>query len=231
MQGHVMRGFAGMTECGDRLSMEKPIFWKSFTTCHPFGFVAEYYQELGERVALETEIALMNGANGTLDGEHDYNFGAVLYTPLDGFAITGVYNHTAANYYDTATYKKYSKNGYRSIFGAKYENYNFNITGEYVMGKGFLSDKTEMKAYYLQAGYAIPMNFERIQYIQPVMLYEFWDKDSGESTKSTFTYLNAGLNISLNANVKLKMSYRIPQNEPDNSEQEKNFTVRMQMGF
>lgn len=229
-QGHVLRGFVGSVECRDRLTMEKPNFFKTFATCHPMGFVAEYYLELGDITALETELALMNGTNSTLDGEHDYNLAAKFYTPLDGLALCAGYNFTAQNYYDD-NYNLYSDEGYRTFFGTNYENYNISATAECFIGKGFSDAETEMLAYYLQAGYAIPLNIPQIKYIQPVFMYEFWDKDSEENTKSEYTYLNTGLNISLNEYTKLKLNYQIPQDEPENSvEQESSFVIRLQIG-
>lgn len=231
-QGHVLRGFAASTECRDRLTMEKPVFLPTFATCHPTGFVAEYYQELGASSSLEAELALMNGVNGTLDGEYDYNLGAIFHTPLDGLAVSGSYNLTAANYYDPVTAMPYSKDGYRSLLGISYENYNISTTAEYLMGKGFNSDKTEMLAAYAQAAYAIPVNLGPVKYIQPLALFEYWDKDSGEDSSSEYSYLSAGLNVSLGDRTKLKFSYRMPQEKADSApEQESSFVARLQMGF
>jgi hypothetical protein len=231
-QGHVLRGFASSTECTDRLTMEKPLFLPTFATCHPTGIVAEYYHEFGASSSLITEIALMNGANGTLDGEHDYNLGAIYHTPLDGLAFAGSYNLTAANYYDPLTAMSYSEDGYRSLLGINYDNYNISATAEYMMGKGFSNDKTEMIAAYAQAAYAIPINLGQVRYIQPLVLFEYWDKDSATDADSEYSYLNAGLNISIGDHSKLKFNYKMPQQKAAGTpEQESSLIARLQMSF
>ncbi len=231
LQGHVLRGFIGKTECSERLTLEKPMFFKTFATCHPTGFVVNTNFDLGEAAGLETELALMNGVNGTFDGEHDYNLGLIFHTPLSGLAISSDYNHTEKSYYDE-NYQLYSETGYRSICGLKYDNYNFQATGEYLMGKGFTYDDQEMTAYYLQAGYAFPMKCEFLNYIQPYAVYEFWDKNSAEDDESEYTYINAGLTIGLTESTKVKFNYMKPQDKPDSAPEEaSSFIVRLQTGF
>ena len=226
-QGHVMRSFAGITECSARMTMEKPVFYKTFATCHPTGLVIHHLQEIGEVTAIEVEAALMNGTNETLYGEHDYNFGTIFYTPLEGLAFTGVYNHVARNYFGQ-NYNTYSKDGYRSFLGVKYENYNISATGEYYLGKGFDTDDKEMEAWYAQAGYSINMN--KINYIQPYIMYEFWDKDSNWD-ETEYKYVNFGINVGLSATTKLKFAYGQISDIPDGIEQPNSFVSRLQITF
>ncbi|MDY6915243.1 MAG: hypothetical protein SVM86_02865 [Candidatus Cloacimonadota bacterium] len=105
------------------------------------------------------KAALMNGINGTLDGEHDYNLGVMYYTPWEGLTLTADYNHTARNYYND-NFEQYSENGYRGLAGIQYVNNNVLATGEIVKGKGFAEDDQEMLAYYLQTGYSISILLE-----------------------------------------------------------------------
>lgn len=231
LQGHVLRGFVGKTECSERLTLEKPVFFKTFATCHPTGFVVNTNFELGEVAALETELALMNGVNGTFDGEHDYNLGLIFHTPFSGLSVSADYNHTEKGYYDE-NFQLYSESGYRSICGLKYDNYNFQATGEYLIGKGFTYDDQEMTAYYLQAGYAFPMKYKFLNYIQPYAMYEFWDKNSAEDDESEYTYINAGLIFSLTESTRLRFNYMKPQDKPDNAPEEaSSFVIRLQTKY
>ncbi len=231
LQGHVLRGFVGKTECSERLTLEKPVFFKTFATCHPTGFVVNTNFELGEVAALETELALMNGVNGTFDGEHDYNLGLIFHTPFSGLSVSADYNHTEKGYYDE-NFQLYSESGYRSICGLKYDNYNFQATGEYLIGKGFTYDDQEMTAYYLQAGYAFPMKYKFLNYIQPYAMYEFWDKNSAEDDESEYTYINAGLIFSLTESTRLRFNYMKPQDKPDNAPEEASiFVIRLQTKY
>lgn len=231
LQGHILRGFVGKTECSERITLEKPAFFKTFAVCHPTGFVINTNFDLGETAGLETELALMNGVNGTFDGEHDYNLGLIFYTPLSGLAISADYNHTEKGFYDE-NYQLYSETGYRSIFGMKYDNYNLQATGEYLMGKGFTYDDQEMTAYYLQAGYAFPIQCNFLNYIQPYAMYEFWDKNSAEDDESEYTYINAGLNLGLTESTRLRFNYMKPQDKPDSAAEEAEiFVVRLQTDF
>lgn len=215
-QGHIIRGFAGATECSQRLTLEKPIFFKTFATCHPTGFVLNSYFDIGDISALEAELALMNGPNSTLDGEHDYNLGVIFYTPIPGISISADYNLMEKTYYD-ALYNLYSKEGYRAIGGIKYDNYNISFTGEYFMGKGFTTDDQEMKAYYLEAGYAIPLTCSFMKYLQPYVMYEYWDKNSADDAESEYTYFNGGLTFRLTESTRIKLNYKKPLEIPESA--------------
>ncbi len=230
-QGHVLRGFASRTECPARLSMEKPVFQKTFGACHPLGVVAGGYFEMGDNMGLEAELALMNGANGTLDGEHDYNFGIIFETPVSGLAVTGSYNHVERQYYDES-YQQYSEDGSRYGGGVNYQNYNVWATAEYFTGEGFERDDQKMNAWYTQLGYDIRIGLERLSSVQPYVMYESWDRDVDADDEQLYEYLEAGLNIKISANTMLRGAWRTNQTAPDGVvEEPESVIIRLQTGF
>ncbi len=213
-QGHVLRGFSGVTECSDRIPLERPVFYTSMTTCHPTGFVANFYYDLPANTSIEFEAGLMNGTTETLDGEHDFNFGAIYTSPIPGLSVTGVYNHTSANYYIDG--KNQSKDGNRIIAGLKYELDNLSLSGEYYTGEGFDTYDREYDAYYLLAAYRIDTNFtSKISYIQPYARYTFWDKAAEDDIDNQYTFLDLGINISLSSTTKLKLGYQKNLDQPE----------------
>ena len=230
-QGHVFRGFAGSTECSDRLTLEKPIFYKTFATCHPTGFVLSYDSELPENSAIEIEAGLMNGPNGTLDGEHDYNFGTIISSPVEGLSLTMNYNHTANNYYNNDG-TQFSDDGYRAIAGLKYDCYNFLATGEYYTGKGFSLSDQEMNAAYFQAGYVIQTDMERLNAVTPYFQYEYWDKNSDSDEESEYSYISGGLLFNLDSHTKLRFDYCTETDKPESATQiPDSFNIRLQLVF
>ncbi|PID27637.1 MAG: hypothetical protein CSB55_08160 [Candidatus Cloacimonadota bacterium] len=233
-QGHVLRGFASITDCRERLTIEKPIFQKTFGTCHPTGFVADAFFELSEYSDIEIELALLNGTNGTLTKEHDYNIGAIYNTPLPGLGFSGSYTMTnSLNYYDE-NYQQYDDRGYRANFGIRYEPADFHFSTEYYLGEGFQKSDQEMEAYYVQSGYAIQINHARLQYIEPYVMYEFWNKDKGSDVDSEYGYVNCGLVASLSEAVKLKFNYQEEIKHPGNgavAHTPSSFIMRLQFGL
>lgn len=231
-QGHVLRGFSGITECSVRVPMERPEFYTAMTTCHPTGFVANFQYDLPLNSDIEFETAFMNGAGAnTLDGEKDYNFGTIVNTPISGLAITGVYNMISKEYYLDGSMK--SKDGYRSIAGLKYDFANANITGEYYTGKGFDTKDREYNAYYLLASYKIDTKItDRINYLQPFVRYSYWDKAAELDEGQEFDYLETGLIISLDAYTKLKFNYKKNISQPDEiNEEPASFIARIQVNI
>ncbi|MBI9032215.1 hypothetical protein JEZ13_09480 [bacterium] len=229
-QGHVLRGFAGTTECLARIPMERPVFSLSMTNCHPTGFVANFQYNLPYNADIEFETAFMNG-DTSLDGEKDYNFGTIINTPISGLAVTGVYNLVEKKYYLDGGMK--SKDGYRAIGGLKYDFHDFNITAEYYTGKGFQTKDTENDAYYILGSYRINTNFfNRIEYLQPYARYSFWDKAAESNAGKEYDYLDLGLVISLDAHTKLKFNYTDPMSIPsDKLDEPATFTARIQVSI
>lgn len=231
-QGHVLRGFSGITECSVRVPMERPIFFTAMTTCHPTGFVANFQYDLPFNADIEVETAFMNGGGKeTLNGEKDFNFGTIINTPLPGLAVTGVYNLISKEYYLDNSMK--SKDGHRAIGGLKYDIADFNITGEYYTGKGFDTKDREYNAYYLLGSYMLKTNFtDRMNYIQPFVRYSFWDKASELDTEQEYGYLDAGIIISLDAYTKLKFNYNKNISQPDGiNEEPASFVARIQVNI
>jgi hypothetical protein len=230
-QGHVLRGFAGSTDCLARIPLERPVFALAMTNCHPTGFVANFHYELPLFSDIEFESAFMNGGgSNTLDGEKDYNFGTIINTPISGLALTGAYNLISKEYYIDD--RMQSKDGHRLIGGMKYDFADFNITGEYYSGKGFESKDTENDAYYLLASYRISADLARIDYIQPYVRYSYWDKAAQLTNGMEYDYLDAGLIISLDAYTKLKFNYNKNLSHPDAlSEEAASFIARIQLSI
>jgi hypothetical protein len=228
-QDHVLRSFAATTECTTRLTLEKPNYLKTFGTCHPLGLIAGGYTELPAEIGLEYELALCNGVNGTLDGEHDFVLGAKLATPVAGLGLTASYNHTAANYFD-ATFKEYSEDGYRYNVGVNYENKGIWFTSEFSKGEGFTTDDQKMEAWYAQLGYLVKLKSGPFSGIQPYVMYENWDKDV--AGKAKYAYLNTGVNLKISPYSQLKLSYSKELEQPDGiAEAADSIVLRLQTGF
>ena len=228
-QGHILRGFSAITECPARLGLEKPVFATAFGACHPLGAIVEGYFELDGNMGLQAELALLNGVNGTLDGEHEYNIGLIFETPLPGLSVGGSYDHVARQYYDEQ-FSQYSEDGYRAVAGVNYQNHGLWVTGEYYTGESFERDDQTMDAWYAQAGYDIATGWQPLPTVQPYAGVESWDKDT--DTEALYQYVEAGLNLKLSAWTKLRCAYRTLIETPDGvTEEPSGVTIRLQTGF
>lgn len=230
-QDHVLRGFAATTECSTRLTLEKPNYVKTFGACHPLGFMMGGYTELPAGFGLEYELAICNGKNGTLDGEHDYVFGTKVDLPLDGFSLAASYNHTAANYFDEA-YEEYSEDGYRYNIGVNYEKEGIWFTSEFSQGEGFSRDDQEMQAWYAQLGYHFKLNTQKTSLtgIQPYVMYENWDKDVDGDAQ--YTFLQSGINLKVSPYSQIKFCYRKELDQANGVDKTADsFVIRIQAGL
>jgi hypothetical protein len=204
-KGHVNRGFAALTECGARLASEKPNFTKTFGTCHPMGFVADYQLEFGSNASLETEIAYMNGTNDTMNKEHDINFGFMLLPPITGLSVSGLYNHTNRKYYDSE-FNPYYKVGQRYGCGLEYIAHSVWLTGEYQRGKGFDRPEQKMQAWYAQLGYEVKTKLATLPAIQPYALVETWNKDIESSL--TYRFIETGITLKTSGYTQIRLAYK-----------------------
>ncbi len=230
-QGHVLKGFAARRECSAQLSMEKPVFMSTLSDCHPQGAVLNGNFDLGGNMALEAELSLMNGPNGTLDGEHDYNLGMIFKTPVQGLDLAGYYNLTERQYYDE-DYQQYSEDGFRAGGGIEYRNHNVWSTFEYYVGEGFERDDQKIAAWYAQLGYDAQVGIERLRSIQPFVRYESWDRDIDADEEQLYTYLEAGINVHVSDNTMLRGAFRTNTDTPNGVEEDPDsFIIRLQTGI
>ncbi len=230
-QGHILFGFASKTECSARLSLEKSDFIKTYGDCHPQGFLINKYTEIGSTMGIEAEFAVLNGKSSTFNGDARYNFGLIFDTPLQGLALTGIYNFGNQEFYGQ-DYKPYEKETKRFISGLEYRNYNLWLTAELYTGKGFTRSDQKMQAYYTQIGYDFKVDLPRLASIQPYLKYDFWDKDSDSKVKDEFKTIETGLNFKLSANTMLRCAYQKNTVESDISVKTPNaFVLRLQTGF
>jgi outer membrane receptor protein involved in Fe transport len=230
-QGHILSGFVATTGCSSRLSMEKPEFAKTFGSCHPLGFVINKYLDIGSDMDLETELAILNGSGGTLDGEHELNLGMIFGTPFPGLSLSGVYNNTTRTYYDH-NFDNYSETGYRVISGFEYLDKGLWLTGEYYFGEGFVRDDQEMEAWYLQAGYEIQTPFNVLNSVQPYLKYEYWNRDKRASNREEQVLVETGLNFKLSPYTMVRTAYRQIDVETISSDVKPSvFIVRLQTNF
>jgi hypothetical protein len=228
-QGHILYGFATTIGCNSRLSLEKPDFVKTFGTCHPLGFVANYYRDFGA-VGLEIEISLVNGSSGTLNDEKGYNFGFELETPLPGLSLTSVYNLNEREYYNL-NFEEYSKTGHRMIAGLNYLHKGLWLTGEYYSGKGFSRENQKMEAWYGQAGYEFKTGLESLPAVQPFFKYEFWDKDKTNEIQDEVSVIESGVNLKLSGYSMIKCAYRMSEVSSGKEKIPSVFILRLQTGF
>jgi hypothetical protein len=64
-------------------------------------------------------------------------------------------------------------------------------------------------------------------------MYEFWDKHYDDNDiESEYSYWNFGLNISLNEVTKIKVAYKLPQDDPVGNEVKiESFVARLQIAY
>lgn len=208
-QGHLLRGFAGSTDCVDRIAMERPKFFTNYAQCHPTGLVANMNYDLPMDSDIEFEMAFMNGVKNSFDGEHDYNFATIYNTPIAGLAITGVVNHVGYEHFNNSSNKFEDKNSVRYITGLKYNINGFEICGEFYTGKGWNGDDDlRYDAYYAIASQRIDLDFtEQLQYFQPYVRYECANPKANLDLDTEETYIDLGFILSLDKTTKLKMNW------------------------
>lgn len=229
-QGHIINGYASLTGCSSRLTLEKPEAVKSFGSCNAFGFVINKYTPIGDIMALEAELAILNGTKGTLNGEGQYNFGLIFDTFIQGLSLLGSYNYTQNIYYDSS-YEEYTEDGYRFVAGANYQNNNIWLTAEYYTGEGFVNDDQQMNTWYAQAGYDFRIGWEFLNSVQPYARYEFWDKDVDAKIKNDYKVIETGINFKLTPYTALRCAYRSVDASIKNSQDPNSFIVRLQTVF
>ncbi len=227
-QGHVLKGFAAVTECSGQLSMEKPAFMSTFGDCHPQGAVLSGQFDFGYNMALNAELSVMNGPNGTLNNEYDCNAGIIFALPLKGLSIAEYYNRISRQYYNE-NYVRYSKIGYRAGSGIEYRNYNVWASFEYFTGEGFARDDQKNVAWYAQCGYDVHLGLDRLKSVQPFVRYESWDRDVDADEKQVYNYLEMGVNLFISENTLLRGSFRTNQECPNGVvEDPDSYVIRMQ---
>ena len=244
MQGHVFRGFELRQECVQVLTAEKPVWAKTFAPCHPMGVVCDFAVDLEGHMEIEGQIGYLNGADSTLDREHDANMGLIFRTPVEGLSVAGYYNDVELDLGYSDEWELLHGNGYRAGVGANYDAHNVFLQGEYYTGRGFErgvavgADQTsvgpedhEMVAYYLEGAYTIATGFDPVPSVQPYVRYQVWDRASNGPEDLEYTYITAGVTIALgNGNCSLKIDYEAPISTPqDAAEKEASrFVVRLQ---
>jgi hypothetical protein len=124
--------------------------------------------------------------------------------------------------------------GYRASIGFDYDARNLMIRGEGYMGKGFKDlldfpyyadiwadssniakitkapfEDLEMCAFFIQAGYTLPLVGHQIKYFQPYIQYQWWDQAVNLDGDYKSSFLTVGLNIGLGpGSTRLKVDYQ-----------------------
>lgn len=124
--------------------------------------------------------------------------------------------------------------GYRAVIGLDYDNNNFLFRGECYLGKGFKDildypyyadlwadssqtakitgapfEDMEMQAFFIQAGYTVPVNKPRLRYIQPYAQLQWWDQGANLVGDYRNTFLTIGVNLGLGpGNMRFKIDYQ-----------------------
>jgi len=246
MQGHVVRGFELHQECVQVLTAEKPLWAQTFAPCHPMGVVCDFAIRLDGRMSIEGQLTYLNGADATLDDEHDANMGLVFRTPVNGLSVAGYYNHVELGLGYSDEWELLHGTGYRAGGGVDYQAHNVFLRAECYAGRGFEkgvgvgSDETsvepedhEMVAYYLEGAYTIATGFDPLPSVQPYVRYQAWDRASNGPEDLEYTYITAGVTIGLgDGDCSLKIDYEAPISTPDDAAEEEasRFVVRLQAG-
>ncbi len=154
-KGHVLRGFEMYADCVHLLTAEKPVFAKKFSPCHPLGATVEFERELGKNSGILAQLVAAEGSGGTLDDEHDINFGVHYRTPVNGLTLAASYNSWKWNAQysrkdsipdpkgsrdDYVTFYVRDKaiyDGYRAILGVDYDANNIEFRSEVYIGRAF----------------------------------------------------------------------------------------------
>lgn len=256
MKGHILRGFELHDECTDVLTAEKPLWSQTFAPCHPTGAVGEIDISLPAGMRLEGQLALLNGgADGTLEDEHSVNIGLLLRAPRKGLSVGGFFNPVkeATGEFDPVTWEPFHEEGYRFGLGLDFAGETLSFRSEYYRGRCFsagngmgampLDDSIspgdhEMKAFYIETGYRIPIGRVSIPAVQPYARYQYWDRFSNSEENYGVDYLTAGVTVSLaeTAGI-LRFEYETPVDTPGIilgtavEEEAGRFIVRMQTSY
>ncbi len=155
--------------------------------------------------------------------------------------------------------------GYRATIGFDYDAHNIQLRGEGYLGKGFKDlldipyyaqiwadsanstkiskapfEDLEMRAFFVQAGYTLPLVGHPIRYFQPYIQYQWWDQAANLDGDYRTSFLTLGLNIGLGPGyTRLKIDYQtclafagdggLPGYSED--DQANRLIARLQIGF
>ncbi|MCK4413477.1 MAG: hypothetical protein KAY32_08040 [Candidatus Eisenbacteria sp.] len=243
MKGHILRGFDLRQECVAVLTAEKPLWALAFSPCHPIGAVCDFELDMEGHMALEGQLAYLNGAASTLDEEHDANVGLVFHTPLEGLSVAGYYNDVELDLGYSDDWEQLHGNGYRAGIGIDCQTHSAFLRGEYYAGKGFARgvgmgeyetsvhpEDHEMRAYYVEGAYLIATGFQAAPYVQPYARYQVWDRASNGPEDLKSRYATVGITMGLgDGDSSLRLDYETPTSVPAAAEEEASrLVVRLQ---
>ncbi|MFP4459417.1 MAG: hypothetical protein ACLFSQ_07505 [Candidatus Zixiibacteriota bacterium] len=237
MKGHIKRGFELEEECTNVLTAEKPKFGKTFSPCHPTGFIVNYTKMEKGKFGIDAQLGILNGPKGIIDDEHDINLGLSLHSPCRAFAVGGFYT----NWKEDFNYSGDSDPGYRYGIGIDVNKFNVKLRAEYFAGKGFYShfEDTESKdlqmdAFYAQGAYPVLLGNEILHSFEPYLRYQLWDKASNlDQQESTYDYLTMGIALTMaDTHTKFRIDYEMPISQhKSSSEEASSLIIRLQSGF
>ena len=240
-RGHVMRGYAVFEECTDGLTAEKPVFVLTLSPCHPTGFVTEFNSGPTDGWGMRGQLGLLNGAAGSLEGEHDYNIGILLETPVEGLSAAVYYNDIE---FLTGELQPsgdaLSGKGMRAGLGFRLDRGLFLVRAEHYWARGFpmqvigpapgdlpqeerlsFYEDREMRAWYVQAGIRVPTGLRAAPAVVPYCRYQSWDKDSKGEGDAVTEYVTVGVAVPLSSEgAKFRIDYEVPVATPSGSDEE-----------
>jgi len=116
--------------------------------------------------------------------------------------------------------------GYRAIFGIDYAGYNIKFRSEYFIGSAFKDlldipyyadiwadssntakiigapfEDLEMKAFFIEAGYTIPINNDHFHYLQPYLQYQWWDQAANLDGEYQSAFIATGFNVGIGPGI------------------------------
>jgi hypothetical protein len=249
-KSHVLRGFANWEECVDQLTAEKPNFAAVLAPCHPMGFKADWHGEWRGWRGF-AQIALLNGAGGSLEGEHDHNLGLHLDPPVPGLTVSAHVNDveflTGEWGMDGAPR---SADGSRWGLGLRWTWSWLELQGEYLGAEGFPmqvigpasadADDRERDAHfadhrmtcaYLQGGVHVNTGWSSIPRITPYARYQYWDHDRDAPTDEVAEYLTLGARADLAGDLaSIRIDYERPLDTAESlAEEAARLIVRFQI--
>lgn len=250
-KAHVRRGYALFGECTDQLTAEKPVYSGVLAPCHPTGCFVEMDRSLGGW-EVEAQLAVLNGANGTLDGEHDVNLGATVHTPVQGVSLTGYYDDIEFLTGDMVDQAFLSGDGSRAGLGCDIRRGPFRFRAEHYWADGFpmqvIGPATSgsprddllkhyedhaMRAWYAQAGVDIPTGTAAVPSLRPYVRYQWWDRDEDSDGDAVSEYLTLGVLVPIeDTGATFRVDYETPTGTPDDLEEEAaRLTARLQFSI
>lgn len=230
-QLHAMRGFSMGEECGHSLLLEKPVWSKTLSpACHSLGALAEFELPCG----LSGQAGIYNGPSGSLEDDWDAVGWLAWNTPVDGLRLGGFVERT---HLEMNPQSEGPEEADRYGIGVDMDNGSLFGRVEYSAMSGVpmmslpqsceeIASQVENTGLLIQAGYGFGPVSEFITGVRPYAGYQIWNRwSNAEAGDWDFGWLEAGVQVNLDAGSWLTLGWSEPVQAPEGSPEESSLIV------